>query len=65
MAAARNLGLRHAMGEFVATCDADDLYLPALLETLAALAMTRPDLDILCCDAQLELDRATARAWQA
>jgi glycosyltransferase involved in cell wall biosynthesis len=56
VAAARNLGLRHATGDFVAICDADDLYLPALLESLAALALTRPDLDILCCDAQLELD---------
>jgi glycosyltransferase involved in cell wall biosynthesis len=56
VAAARNLGLRHATGEFVATCDADDLYLPPLLEELAALAAVRPDLDILCCDAELELD---------
>jgi glycosyltransferase involved in cell wall biosynthesis len=56
VAAARNLGLRHATGEFVAICDADDLYLPALLEELTALAVTRPDLDILCCDGQLELE---------
>jgi hypothetical protein len=56
VAAARNLGLRYAAGEFVATCDADDLYLPTLLKELAALSATRPDLDILCCDAELELD---------
>jgi hypothetical protein len=56
VAAARNLGLRHATGEFVSVCDADDLYLPSMLAELSRLATARPDLDILCCDAYLEAD---------
>jgi hypothetical protein len=56
VASARNLGLRHATGEFVCVCDADDLYLPPLLAELSRLVTIRPDLDILCCDAYLEVD---------
>jgi len=56
VAAARNLGLRHATGEFVSVCDADDVYLPSLLAELSRLVTARPDLDILCCDAFLETD---------
>ena len=37
-------------------CDADDIYLPPLLEELSALATARGDLDILCSDALLEVD---------
>jgi len=48
VAAARNLGLHHSTGEFVTVCDADDVLLPKCLETIGELAMTRPDLDILC-----------------
>ncbi len=56
VAAARNLGLRHATGEFMGVCDADDVYLPDALSELGALAQARPDLDILCCDGLLEFE---------
>jgi hypothetical protein len=55
VAAARNLGLRNATGEFVVVCDADDVYLPTLLEEVTALAMARGDLDILCTDFLVEV----------
>jgi glycosyltransferase involved in cell wall biosynthesis len=63
VAAARNLGLREATGEFVVVCDADDVYLPTLLEEVTALATVRSDLDILCTDLLIELDgRVLGRA---
>jgi glycosyltransferase involved in cell wall biosynthesis len=45
--AARNLGLNHASGEFIGICDSDDWLLPGLVESWTAMAMERPDLDIL------------------
>jgi hypothetical protein len=56
-ASARNAALQHARGDFLAVLDADDAYLPERLEALTELAVTRPDLDILCTDAFLEVDR--------
>jgi hypothetical protein len=56
VASARNLGLRRATAEFVAVCDADDLYLPNLLQRWAELAQARPDLDILCSDALIQAE---------
>jgi hypothetical protein len=55
-ASARNAVLPRARGEFFAILDSDDAYLPERLEGLAALAVARPDLDILCTDAFLEVD---------
>ncbi len=39
----RNLGLRHARGEFIAYCDHDDLYYPRHLEELARALERHPD----------------------
>jgi hypothetical protein len=60
-ASAKNLGAREARSDFVVFLDADDVFLPERLEALAELARSRPDLDILTTDAQLELDGAAVR----
>jgi hypothetical protein len=51
VAAARNLGLFHAKGDFVIVLDSDDAMLPRTIEALGAFAQARPDLDILCRNA--------------
>jgi hypothetical protein len=56
-ASARNAALEQAHGDFLAVLDADDAYLPERLEALTELAVARPDLDILCTDAFLEVER--------
>jgi hypothetical protein len=56
-ASARNAALEQARGDFLAVLDADDAYLPGRLDALTHLAVVRPDLDILCTDAFLEVER--------
>jgi GT2 family glycosyltransferase len=51
LAAARNVSVEQATGEFVAILDADDWWEPQRLERLGDLAAVRPDLDLLTTDA--------------
>ncbi len=43
MSATRNLGLRHATGDFVSFLDADDAWTPGKLREQAAILQNRPD----------------------
>jgi glycosyltransferase involved in cell wall biosynthesis len=56
VAAAKNVCLRAATGDFVVILDADNVLLPECLELMGEAAATRPDLDIISSDAYLELD---------
>ena len=60
-AAAKNLAVRHARGDYVVVLDADDAFMPRRLEALAWLAMRHPDLDILVTDAVVEADGEPVR----
>lgn len=48
MSASRNLGVRHARGEFVAFIDADDVWLPDKLADQVAIMDAHPNLGMVC-----------------
>jgi glycosyltransferase involved in cell wall biosynthesis len=48
MSATRNLGVRHARGEFVAFLDADDIWLPSKLSGHVALLDAHPEVGMVC-----------------
>lgn len=43
MSASRNLGMRHAQGEYIAILDADDVWLPHILEEQVAILESHPE----------------------
>ena len=43
MSATRNLGIRHAKGEYIALLDADDIWLPQKLDRQVAILAARPE----------------------
>jgi len=61
-ASAKNAAAARARGNFIAILDADDVYLPTRLASLAELALARPDLDILTTDAFLVANGVTVRS---
>ena len=44
----RNLGTRHARGEFIAVLDADDIWLPSKLANHVALLDSHPEVGLVC-----------------
>src|SRR5579864_775617 len=52
--AARNLGIRHARGEWLALLDSDDAWLPHYLSEQLRFLQQDPSLDMVYCDAALE-----------
>jgi glycosyltransferase involved in cell wall biosynthesis len=59
--AARNTAAATASGEFIVGLDADDLLLPGNLAARAEALAMRPDLDIVCTDAKVELEGQVLR----
>ena len=48
MSVSRNLGVRHAMGQYIAFLDADDVWLPEKLEQQVAILNSQPEAAMVC-----------------
>ena len=62
-AAAMNTGIDAASGDYVVFIGADDVFSPRRLEALTALAVSRPDLDILTTDAYVAVGNTPFRRF--
>lgn len=48
LSASRNLGIKHAKGEYLAFLDSDDIWLPQNLERQLEFMVSNPDVDMVC-----------------
>ncbi|WP_200929926.1 glycosyltransferase family A protein [Nostoc piscinale] len=56
MSATRNLGIRHAKGEYITFLDADDIWIPNTLEEQAAILNSHPDAGMVYGPIQIWFD---------
>lgn len=52
MSASRNLGIRHSKGEYIGLLDADDVWLPYVLEQQVAIMKSYPEAAMVCSPVQ-------------
>lgn len=65
LAGARNTGLDLARGDFVATCDDDDTWLPGKLQAQIGRLLSEPDLLVVGCGIRLLLPDDKVLEWPA
>jgi len=65
-AGARNTGIRHAHGEFLAFLDSDDIWLPEFLERQLNFFRENPSFDLVCADCVYFGDTTLqGKSWQS
>jgi glycosyltransferase involved in cell wall biosynthesis len=64
LSSARNYGIRHAQGDYIALLDADDLYAPKKLETHVAVLDQYPDVGVVYSASQAIRDDGSPTVMQ-